>query len=355
LRLVTVFFLIAAATVPASAQVTIWSPFNVPTAVDQGVRKDADIPYADGQRKKLDVYRPEKMDGPAPVLMFIYGGAWAAGDRFEYEFAGRAFAAAGYVTVIADYRLFPEVVYPDFLDDVAQAMKWIEDNIASYGGDKNRFFMAGHSAGAYNAVMAALDHSFTREYGVTMPIRAVAGISGPYNFYPFEYGQVSDVFGKAPNPEGTQPVNLVTSDTPPMFLASGTSDPIVRKENTHALAERLRAQGIWVTEKYYEGFGHLEPAMALGAMWRWRMPVLQDTLDFFQTFGAFPSGVQRAVYTPEPPVDDQMTALIKDMDKILEPISDGDGAPAPAATDASVSTGSTIEPPADVPVATTGG
>jgi hypothetical protein len=163
--------------------------------------------------------------------------------------------------------------------------------------------------------MVALDNSFLREYGVTMPIRAVAGISGPYNFYPFEYGQVSDTFGKAPNPEGTQPVNLVTSaNAPPMLLASGTSDPIVRKENTQALAEKLRAQGVWVTEKYYEGFGHLEPAMALGAMWRWRMPVLQDTLDFFQTFGAFPSGVARAVYTPEPPVDDKMTALIKGMD-----------------------------------------
>lgn len=310
---------------PAAAQVTIWSPFNVPTAVDQGVRKDADIAYADGERKKLDVYRPENMTGPAPVVMFVYGGAWQAGARWEYEFVGRAFAAAGYVTVIPDYRLFPEVVYPDFLEDVAQSMKWVEDNIASYGGDKNRFFIAGHSAGAYNSVMVALDHSFAREYGVTMPIRAVAGISGPYNFYPFEYGQVSDAFGKAPNPEGTQPVNLVTTDAPPMFLASGTADPIVRKENTQALAEKLRAQGVWVTEKYYEGFGHLEPAMALGALWRWRMPVLQDTLDFFQTFGAFPSGVQRAVYTPEPPVDDKMTALIKDMDAILEPIDTGSG------------------------------
>lgn len=325
LRLVLVLSLAGAAVAPAAAQVTIWSPFNVPTAVDQGVRKDADVAYADGERKKLDIYRPETMTGPAPVVMFVYGGAWQAGARWEYEFVGRAFAAAGYVAVVPDYRLFPEVVYPDFLEDIAQSMKWVEDNIAQYGGDKNRFFMAGHSAGAYNSVMVALDNSFLREYGVTMPIRAVAGISGPYNFYPFEYGQVSDTFGTAPNPEGTQPVNLVTANAPPMLLATGTADPIVRKENTAALAEKLRAQGVWVTEKYYEGFGHLEPAMALGAMWRWRMPVLQDTLDFFQTFGAFPSGVARAVYTPEPPVDDKMTALIKGMEDILEPIDNGSG------------------------------
>src|SRR5690606_38778024 len=129
-----------------------------------------------------------------------------------------------------------EVRYPEFLEDNAQAVKWIEDNIASYGGDPTRFFLAGHSAGAYNAVMLALDGAFFREYDVTIPIRAVAGISGPYNFYPFEYGQVHDAFGSAPNPEGTQPINLITAEAPPIFLASGTSDPIVRVQNSQAFA-----------------------------------------------------------------------------------------------------------------------
>ena len=58
-----------------------------------------------------------------------------------------------------------------------------------------------------------------------------------------------------------------------MLLASGTTDPIVRVENSKALARSLRAQGVWVTEKYYEGFGHLEPVIAMGQLWRWRMPV----------------------------------------------------------------------------------
>lgn len=310
---------------PVRAQVTIFSPFNLAAAVDQGVRKTADVPYADGLRKKLDIYEPENRTGPAPVVMFIYGGGWRAGDRYEYEFVGRALAAHGFVVVIPDYRIFPEVRYPEFLEDNAQAMKWIEDNIAGYGGDKNRFFVAGHSAGAYNSVMLALDRSFLREYGVTMPIRAVAGISGPYNFYPFEYNEVRDAFGDVPNPEGTQPVNLVTAEAPPMFLASGTTDPIVRVENSQALAARLKEQGIWVTEKYYDGFGHMEPVIAMGSMWRWRMPILADVVDFFSRFGAFPSGTPRPVFTPEPPQEQQdpMTALIEEMDAILEPISAG--------------------------------
>jgi acetyl esterase/lipase len=323
LRLVLAFVLVVALASPAAAQVTIFSPFNLKEAMDPDIRKHANIAYADGERKKLDIYRPEDTSGgPAPVVMFIYGGAWRAGDKFEYEFVGRALAANGFVAVIADYRLWPEAKYPDFLEDNAQAMKWIEDNIVGYGGDKNRFFLAGHSAGAYNAVMLSLDSFFRQEYGITMPIRAVAGISGPYNFYPFEYGEVSETFGGAPNPEGTQPVNLITSESPPMFLASGTTDPIVRRQNSEVLAQRLRAQGIWVTEKYYEGFGHLEPVIALGMMMRWRMPVLKDMIEFFQTFGAFPSGTPRPVFTPEAPQDpaDPMQEMIADLDATLDPI-----------------------------------
>lgn len=308
--------------VPAQAQVTIFSPFNIADAMDKDVRKLADIPYADGKRMKLDVYQPAELSGPAPVVMFIYGGAWRAGDKFEYEFAGRAFAAAGYVTVIADYRLFPEVKYPDFVEDNARAIKWIEGNIAEFGGDTSRFFLVGHSAGAYNAMMLALDRSFVREFGVTMPVLAVAGISGPYNFYPFEYGEVRETFGDAANPEGTQPINLVTADTPPILLLSGTSDPIVRVQNSTALAKKLQAQGIWVTEKYYDGFGHLEPVIALGSMMRFRLPILEDITSFFQTFGAFPSGTPRPIFTPEPPAD-SMTAVIGEMEGILAPISDG--------------------------------
>jgi acetyl esterase/lipase len=324
LRPALVLLAVCGSVLPAAADnpVTIFSPFNVADAMDKGVEKIADIPYADGARKKLDMYRPEKPGGLSPVVMFIYGGSWRAGDKFEYEFAGRALAAAGFITIIADYRLWPEVKYPDFLDDCAEAMKWIEDNIEGYGGDPKRFFVAGHSAGAYNAIMLGLDGSFRRDFNVTMPIRAIAGISGPYNFYPFEYDQVRDTFGSAPNPEGTQPINLTTPEAPPIFLASGTSDPIVRIENSKALATKLAGQGTWVTEKYYEGFGHLEPVVALGAMMRFRMPVLQDMVDFFQTFGAFPSGTPRPFFTPEPP-ETEMTALMKQMDQVLQPIETG--------------------------------
>jgi acetyl esterase/lipase len=306
---------------PAQAfALSVMDPFNLPTSMDAGTAKIGDgIAYADGLRHKLDIYGPEQRGAPAPVVFFIYGGGWNRGERSDYQFAGRALAARGFITVIADYRLVPEVRFPDFLYDSANALRWVQDNIANYGGDPNRLFLAGHSAGAYNAVMLALDPSYRKEYGVTIPIRAVAALSGPYDFYPFEYSEVKEAFGYASSPEGTQPINLITSDAPPMYLASGTTDPIVRVQNTNHFAERLRAQGVWVTTKYYEGFGHMEPVIAMGALWRWRMPVLEDMVGFFQTFGAFPSGVPYAAVTPEAP--EQLPEAIAPMDQIVDQLN----------------------------------
>jgi hypothetical protein len=107
-----------------------------------------------------------------------------------------------------------------------------------------------------------------------------------------------------------------------MFLASGTSDPIVRMQNTQSLAKKLLAAGDWVTEKYYDGFGHLEPVFALGQLWRWRMPVLADTVAFFTQFGAFPSGAPQPSYTPETPqgMGDIETTIAR-LDALLQPIA----------------------------------
>jgi acetyl esterase/lipase len=307
---------------PALAQ-NIMDPFNIGPAMDDAAVLGQGIPYADGDRMKLDIYGPKDPKGPSPVVMFIYGGSWKQGQRQDYQFVGRALAANGFIAVIPDYRLYPEVTYPKFLEDNAAAAKWIEDNIGTYGGDTSRFFIAGHSAGAYNAVMLGLERSFLKEYNVTMPVKAVVGISGPYDFYPFEYDEVRSTFGNTDNPEGTQPVNLVTADDPPMLLLQGNQDPIVRMQNTEHLAKKLQDAGDWVTVKYYENLGHMEAVFAIGSMWRWRAPVLADMVAFFTQFGAFPSGAPRPAYTPEPP-EGQTTiaATIGKLDSILDPIDD---------------------------------
>jgi len=327
LRLILAALVALAFAAPAEAQIDIMAPFNQAASMDEARQLAQDLPYADGDRKRLDIYGPAEIMERAPVIMFIYGGAWKQGRRQDYQFVGKALAANGFVVVIPDYRLYPEVTYPGFLEDNAQAVKWIEDNIEDYGGDKSRFFLAGHSAGAYNAVMLGLEKAFLNDYKVTMPIKGIAALSGPFDFYPFEYDDVRLVFGQNDNPEGTQPINLVAPDRPPMLLASGTSDPIVRVQNSKHFAEKMRGAGDWVTEKYYDGLGHMDLVFAVGKMWRWRSPVLDDMVAFFTQFGAFPSGAPRPSYTPEAPagmVDIQST--IAALDSILSPMEAPRGA-----------------------------
>lgn len=272
---------------PAIA-LSLLDPFNVQATLDAGVAKlGDDVAYGAGDRFKLDIYAPQNPEGLAPVIVFLYGGAWKQGSKADYPFVGHAFAARGFVTVVPDYRLVPDVQYPAFLDDNATAIKWVEDNIERFGGDKTRVFLAGHSAGAYNAVMLGMDRAYLRDAKVTIPIRGLVGLSGPYAVYPFEFKELEDAFGHVDNPQLTQPINLPTDEAVPMFLATGSADLIVSQENTLRMQEKMLADNRSITAKVYDGLGHMEPVMALSSVWRWRSTLLDDIVAFLEEQGAF--------------------------------------------------------------------
>lgn len=273
--------------VPAVA-LSLLDPFNIPATLDGGVvQAGKSIAYAPGERHTLDIYVPEKLEKSAPVIVFLYGGAWRQGTKDDYPFAGHAFAAKGFVTVIPDYRLVPEAQYPVFLGDNAAAIKWVEDNIKTFGGDPKRVFLVGHSAGAYNAVMLGMDSIYLRDAKVSIPLRGVVGISGPYAVYPFEFKELQEAFGNVDNPEMTQPINLPTNETVPLLLLHGDEDFIVSPENTKRLAQKLTADGIGVEMKLYEELKHMEPVAALSQALRWKTPVLDDIVTFLTAKGAF--------------------------------------------------------------------
>ncbi len=273
---------------PASA-LSLMDPFNVPGTMDGGVTTlGQDIVYGPLERHKLDVYAPENsLEKSAPVVIFLYGGAWKQGTKADYPFAGHALAARGFVTVIPDYRLVPEVQYPEFLSDNAVAVKWVEDNISRYGGDPQRVYLMGHSAGAYNAVMLGMDRAYLRDAGVSIPIRGVVGLAGPYAVYPFEFKELQDAFGNVDNPQMTQPINLPTVETVPMFLGHGSNDLIVNVENTVRMQKKLLTDNRAIVAKVYDSLGHMEVVTALSTVWRWRSPVLEDVVDFLKAEGAF--------------------------------------------------------------------
>ena len=184
------------------------------------------------------------------------------------------------MTVIADYRVVPEVEYPGFLEDCATAFAWVADHIGDHGGDGQRMALMGHSAGAYNALMLALDPTYLARSGLRQRVRCVVGLSGPYDFFPFD-GPISlRTFGAVDDPRSTQPVNHVGVGAPPTFLGHGGKDRLVYPRNSVALAERLRDAGGTVEEHHYGALGHPATLLALGRPARGIAPVLADVAQF---------------------------------------------------------------------------
>lgn len=150
------------------------------------VEPHKDISYEEGPedqagKNKLDLYVP-KGKTSTPVLFFIHGGAWKTGDRSYYPPLGNRYARAGILTVIPSYRLAPKYPHPAQIEDVAAAFAWTVRHAAEYGGDTNRIFVAGHSAGGHLAALLALDPTYLERYKVSPGhIRGVMAWSGVYN------------------------------------------------------------------------------------------------------------------------------------------------------------------------------
>lgn len=252
--------------------------------------REGSYPAAEGvpfgsHAQSLDIWAPNAMpaSGKLPVVVFWYGGGWAKGDRASYAFAGRALAKAGFLVVIPDYRKVPQVRFPAFLDDGAEALAWVEGNIDRYRGDPARVTVMGHSAGAYQAVMLALDAKRLAAAGVTPGfIKAGVGLSGPYDFYPFTSDRAVDAMSQWPRPEETQPIAFARADAPLLLLVTSDGDETVRPKNANNLAARLRELGAPVEVKNYGPLDHEEVVMALSVPFRSKGPVLADSVAFLK-------------------------------------------------------------------------
>ena len=244
------------------------------------------IAFGDDPRLKLDVWTPLRRAVEArPVVVFFYGGGWVSGDRADYGFVGRAFAARGFVTIIPDYRLVPQVRFPTFVEDGARAIRWVRDHVAAFGGDPTRINLSGHSAGSYIAAMLSLDRHFLAGTGVDPSIiRATALLSGPYDFYPFTEQRGRDALGQGPRPRETQPISFVRRDAPPMLLMHGTSDTVVQPRNSRRLAAALTAAGATAELKLYPGKSHIDTIKSLSPLFRGSTTALKDSVAFFEAY-----------------------------------------------------------------------
>lgn len=242
------------------------------------IRVEQGIAYGKHPRQRLDVYATRKPGG-APVIVFFYGGGWTGGDRSSHAFVGRRLANAGYVAVIPDYRLYPAVHFPAFVEDAAAAVAWARAAALRQGGDPARLYAMGHSAGAHMAALLALDSRYLARHGlVSRDLAGVIGIAGPYAFRHEQFPRYAPIFGSAG--DAARPAKLVFRAPPPLLLMHGEADTTVDIAHTRALAQAARGAGGRVVLHEYEGVGHAGVLLALSRRFRSRAPVLADIEHF---------------------------------------------------------------------------
>ncbi len=240
----------------------------------------ADKAYGGAPRQQLDLYRPVAEAPDAPVVIFFYGNGWREASRADFEFVASSLTQAGIVVIIPDYRAYPEVAFPAFVEDGAAAVAWAARNIDGLAEGARPLFLMGHSAGAQIAALLALDARYLGRLDTPAPpIAGFIGLSGPYDFLPLEPGYLEDVF-----PEDTraasQPIAFVSARAPRSLLIHGTSDRRVLPEHSERLAAALEAEGVPVTLKFYDGTGHARVVAALAPPLQFIAGTMADCIAF---------------------------------------------------------------------------
>jgi acetyl esterase/lipase len=238
--------------------------------------------YGPESRQKLDVYSPEEAKD-RPVVVFFYGGSWTEGSRGLYRFVGAALAERGIVTVLPDYRLYPEVRFPSFLDDGALAVAWVQKHAQEFGGDPQRIVLMGHSAGGHEAAFLAYDQRLLQKAGAHPEwIVGLVALSGPYALTP-DTKVLNTIFASPYTEVDWQPMRFVTPKAPPTLLVHGTADYVVSIKHAERLRDVLQANHVRVETHFYPGKGHADTVAGFSVPARGRTPVLDQSVSFIES------------------------------------------------------------------------
>ncbi len=254
----------------------------------RGYEIKRDIAYGPLPRQELDLYMPDKVAAYAPAIVFIYGGAWRSGTRKIYRFVGQCFASAGMPVAVPDYRIYPPTIFPGFVEDAAQAVAWVAQNIKAPDGRARPLVLVGMSAGGHIAALLHLDQRYLAAAGLPeYSVAGTVGISGPYNFLPLKDAVYKPIFPRDTDHD-SQPINFASGTAAPMLLLTGDADTTVSPTNTTSLAEAIHAKGGTVSTAIYPGATHLAPLLALAAVIPGKkLPVRQAILDFVREVTGF--------------------------------------------------------------------
>ena len=262
------------------------SPIKVLNSLvpENGYELVSGVEYGTNARQKLDIYlpkAPEKSTALKKVIIFYYGGNWDSGERADYKFVAEALVGQGYIVVIPDYRVYPEVLFPGFMADPVSAAKWVKTNIKKYNGDANKVFLAGHSAGAHMAVMMAINPEYLAEASLKPnDFAGVIGLAGPYDFLPLKSDRLKTIFGSEAEQWKSQPINFVNGKNPPLYLAVGMKDNTVWPRNTINLAKKIKEKNGLVEVHEFASYGHVDMVSKLAKPLRGNGELLKSVTTF---------------------------------------------------------------------------
>jgi arylformamidase len=234
-------------------------------AADPQVHRDLPYTGSKNERQTLDVYAPAEGKGH-PVVFWIHGGGWQAGDKGEVQEKPRAFVDKGFVFVSVNYRLLPEATIKQMAGDVAKAIRWTHDHAEDYGGDPDTIFVMGHSAGAQLAALICTDDRHLKAEGLSLSlIKGCVPVDGDTYDVPMQIQTVeqrrADIyrrkFGDSESQKDLSPVTHVAKgkDIPPMLILHVADHPET-KGQSQRLVEALREAGVSATAYPAEGKTH---------------------------------------------------------------------------------------------------
>jgi acetyl esterase/lipase len=250
----------------------------------RGFVRQADIAYGSGPRQRLDVYRPRAARGATrtPVVVFLHGGRWQRGSKNDYRLLGDTFTGRGWVVIVPDLRVYPDTVFPAWVEDAARAVRWTRDHAAELGGDPDRLFVVGHSSGAHTAALLALDERYLRAAGVPANvIRGVVSVAGPVDTT-WTDPDVQALMGPRAGWPASYPATHLDAADPPLLLLHGASDRTVAPQNSVDLAARLQARGGCARAIVYRGVGHVAIVAPLLVPELGNRRILRDLAAFVQ-------------------------------------------------------------------------
>lgn len=264
--------ILAAITFAACAPVTLLNTITPSGSFS----KAKNVSYGSLERQTMDLYKADKPRANAPVLVFIHGGSWEEGSKDIYKFLAEGFTSEGFDVAVPNYRLYPDAVYPQMLEDSAKAVA----HVAKQYPDRSIVIM-GHSAGAYNALMVGLNKDYMAAEGVSVcdRISGIVSLAAPTGVYPLKKEPLITIFPDRFQKDDA-PLAYTNAPAPAVFAMNGGDDTTVGPKNAEELAAKVTARGGAAELKIYDGVDHTEAVQFLSRHFDGKAPIKEDIIGF---------------------------------------------------------------------------